>query len=56
LHNTRAQFEQLKEGLAAMEKENKGEASKSKFSLREFYRRPKNEPSRPQMTPADESN
>lgn len=53
LHNSRAQFEQLKEGLAAMEKENKGEASKSKFSLRDFYRRPKNELTGPPITPAD---
>ncbi|KAF2260843.1 hypothetical protein CC78DRAFT_547175 [Lojkania enalia] len=51
LHNTRAQFEQLKAGLAAMEKENEGEALKSKFSLRDIYRRPKREPSRP-LTPA----
>ncbi|KAK7193578.1 hypothetical protein DPSP01_000130 [Paraphaeosphaeria sporulosa] len=50
LQNARAHFEQLKEVLPDMEKENKGEASKSKFSLRDIYRRPKNEPSRPQTT------
>ncbi|KAL5378449.1 hypothetical protein PMIN06_004716 [Paraphaeosphaeria minitans] len=50
LQNTRAQFEQLKCGSADMEKENKGEASKSKFSLRDIYRRQKMEPSRPQTS------
>lgn len=53
LHHTRAQFEQLKAGLAAMEKENGGEASKSKFSLRDIYRRPKHEPSRLMTPPTD---
>ncbi|KAF2683342.1 hypothetical protein K458DRAFT_418966 [Lentithecium fluviatile CBS 122367] len=54
LLHTRAQFEQLKAALAAMEKENEGEASKSKFSLRDIYRRPKHEPSRLLTQPADQ--
>lgn len=54
LHHTRAQFEQLKASLAAMEKENEGEASKSKFSLRDIYRRPKHEPSRLLTPPTDQ--
>ncbi|KAL1601527.1 hypothetical protein SLS60_006442 [Paraconiothyrium brasiliense] len=53
LHHTRAQFEQLKAGLTAMERENGGEASKSKFSLRDIYRRPKHEASRLLTPPAD---
>lgn len=54
LHHKRAQFEQLKAGLAAMEKGNEGEASKSKFSLRDIYRRPKHEPSRLLTPPTDQ--
>jgi hypothetical protein len=54
LHHTKAQFEQLKAGLAAMEKETEGEASKSKFSLRDIYRRPKHEPSRLLTPPKDQ--
>ncbi|KAJ4348013.1 uncharacterized protein N0V89_009385 [Didymosphaeria variabile] len=53
LHHTRAQFEQLKAGLAAMERGNEGEAAKAKFSLRDIYRRPKHEPSR-LLTPPTE--
>ncbi|KAF2447601.1 hypothetical protein P171DRAFT_518685 [Karstenula rhodostoma CBS 690.94] len=56
LHNMKTQLEQQKGSLAVIEKENKGEPSKSKFSLRDIYRRPKNEPSRPQTTPIDQSN
>lgn len=54
LHHTRAHFEQLKASLAATEKENEGEASKSKFSLRDIYRRPKHEPSKPLIPPMDQ--
>jgi predicted nucleic acid-binding Zn-ribbon protein len=53
LLRTRAQFEQLKAASVAMEKGNEGEASKSKFSLREIYRRPKHEPSKLPTQPID---
>ncbi|KAJ4363219.1 hypothetical protein N0V83_010339 [Neocucurbitaria cava] len=54
LHHTRAQFERLKAGLAAMEKANEGEASKSKFSLRDIYKRTKHDPSRLLTPPTDQ--
>ncbi|KAF2464782.1 uncharacterized protein BDR25DRAFT_95239 [Lindgomyces ingoldianus] len=54
LYYTKAEFEQLKATVAATEKENEGEASKSKFSLRDIYRRPKHETSRLLTPPTDQ--
>ena len=53
LNYTKTQFEQLKAALLVMEKENEGEAPKSKFNLRGFHRRLKHEPSRPLVPPTD---
>lgn len=47
LQHARAQSKQLANDLAAMEKKNEMEASKSKFSLRDIVRRPKNDTARP---------
>ena len=53
LMSIKAQFEQLRNSLSSVEKGNDGEASKSKFSLRDIYRRPKQEASRLQTPPMD---